>query len=98
MMGLHAFCCGFPALAMLTVTLGGALSGFVAVAGFAEQLHSFMHAHELWILALSAALVLSGGWFEAQARSRGRRGMPWLFAVSVLCFVANLVIIAAHRV
>ncbi|WP_158766683.1 hypothetical protein [Terricaulis silvestris] len=76
----------------------GATSGFTLLSGFVTEFHRFLHAHELWILALSASLVAAGGYLEFVAR-RGthRRGFPWLFAFSALCFLANVVIIAVHR-
>lgn len=96
-MGLHAICCGLPALAMLAAAVSGATSGVALLAGSFEEIHHFLHQHELWILIVSAALVVTGGWLEASARRGHRHGFPWLFAFSVLCFVANVAIIVAHR-
>jgi hypothetical protein len=96
-MGLHALCCGLPALAMLAAAASGAASSVVLLSDSMAIFHNFLHRHELWILAISAALVVAGGWLEANARRRHRHGFPWLFAFSVLCFVANLAIIIAHR-
>lgn len=98
-MGLHALCCGIPALAMAGAALSGAASGIVLVADYTNVFHSFLHAHEIWILVLSAALVITGGALEVLSRrgAPGPRGFPWLFAFSVFCFAANFVIIAAHR-
>ena len=96
-MGLHAFCCGLPALALFAVALSGATSGIALLATYAEGFHEFMHRYEVWILALSAALVVTGGWLEAASRRVHRHGFPWLFAFSVLCFVMNVAIILAHR-
>ncbi len=97
-MAAHAVCCGLPALAMLAAALSGAASGVALLSDSFEQFHDFLHRHELWIVVLSAALVVSGGWLEASARRTHRNlGFPWLFAVSVLCFLANVAIILAHR-
>jgi hypothetical protein len=96
-MSLHAFCCGLPALAMLAAAVSGATSGIALIANYAEGFHSFLHRYELWVLVLSAALVVTGGWLEVSARRVHRHGFPWLFSFSVLCFLANLAIILAHR-
>jgi hypothetical protein len=96
-MGLHAVCCGMPALAMLAAAVSGATSGVALLSETTEEFHSFLHAHELWILAASAALVVTGAWLEAAARRVEQRGFPWLFGFSVLCFLANAAIIFAHR-
>jgi hypothetical protein len=98
-LSLHFFCCGLPALAVTLTALSGAgASGIVAFANWFEPLHSAIHGHELWILALSAVLVSVGGAMEVLAR-RGRSGLPfpWLYAMSLCCFVANAAIIALHR-
>jgi uncharacterized membrane protein HdeD (DUF308 family) len=98
-MGLHALCCGIPALAIAAAALSGAASGIVLVSDYTSIFHHFLHAHEVWILVLSAALVITGGTLEVLSR-RGApraRGFPWLFAFSVFCFAANFAIIAAHR-
>lgn len=96
-MGLHALCCGLPALAMLAAAVSGATSGVALAAERMEFFHDFLHAHEVWILVLSAALVVVGGWLEVASRRSARRGFPWLFAFSVLCFLLNVGIILAHR-
>jgi hypothetical protein len=96
-MGLHAVCCGLPALAMLAAALSGAASGVALLSESVAEIHHFLHAHELWILVVSAALVVTGGLLEAQARRTHNHGFPWLFAFSVLCFLANVAIIATHR-
>ena len=96
-MGLHAICCGLPALAMLAAAVSGATSGIALLAGSVEEIHHFLHQHELWILVASAGLVVTGGVLEVVSRRTHKHGFPWLFAFSVLCFVANVAIIAAHR-
>jgi cytochrome bd-type quinol oxidase subunit 2 len=96
-MGLHALCCGLPALALMAAAASGATSGVALLSDSAGKLHDFLHQHELWILVISAALVVIGGWLEVSARRKHRHGFPWLFAFSVLCFLANVSIILAHR-
>ena len=96
-MGLHTLCCGLPALAMLAAAVSGATSGIALLSGSIAQIHDFLHQHELWILVLSASLVVVGGWLEVQARRQHRHGFPWLFAFSFFCFLANVAIIIAHR-
>jgi hypothetical protein len=97
MVSLHALCCGLPALAMLAAAVSGAASGIAVLADFVKPFHDLLHAHEGWILVLSAGLVLVGGGLELQAR-RGphRHGFPWLFALSAGCFLVNVAIIATH--
>jgi hypothetical protein len=96
--GVHAICCGLPAMVMLAAALTGATSGTALVSVSFTQFHGLLHAHEIWILAASGGLVVVGGWLEAVAR-RARRsaGFPWLFALSVFCLLANVAIVAAHR-
>lgn len=96
-MGLHTLCCGLPALAMLAAATSGATSGIALLSGSVAQIHDFLHRHELWIVVLSASLVIVGGWLEVAARREHRHGFPWLFAFSLFCFLANVAIIAAHR-
>ncbi len=96
--GLHAICCGVPALALMLAALSGAAAGLSLFAQAASQLHALLHAHEIWILTASAALVAGGGVLEVAAR-RGQpaRGFPWLFLMSVACFAFNVTIILLHR-
>ena len=95
---LHALCCGLPALAMLAAAVSGATSGIALLGDFFEPFHHLLHQHELWIMAVSAALVVLGAGLEVVAR-RGphNHGFPWLFSLSVLCFLVNVAIIVAHR-
>ncbi|MDX2276373.1 MAG: hypothetical protein NW206_13060 [Hyphomonadaceae bacterium] len=96
--GLHTLCCGLPAFALLLTAVSGATSGVTLFAEYAGTAHAILHAHELWILGLSAVLVLVGGVLELVNRRDGRhRGWPWLYLVSVGCFALNLAIILAHR-
>jgi hypothetical protein len=95
---LHALCCGLPALALLAAALSGAASGVVLASDFVHQIHNFVHAYEVWILAVSAALVVGGGWLEVSHRRHGHQaGFPWLFVLSAACFVFNVGIVLAHR-
>lgn len=96
--GLHAICCGMPALAMLAAGLSGITSGGAILGGSMASFHGLLHAHEVWILSLSAALVAVGGTLEVLAR-RGAppKPFPWLFALSVACFVFNVTVIVLHR-
>ncbi len=96
-MSLHAICCGLPALAMVAVALSGAASSVALFADYVGEIHRFLHGHEYWILAVSAALVAGGGFMEAKARRRHNHGFPWLFAFSVFCFFANVTMILVHR-
>jgi hypothetical protein len=96
--GLHALCCGLPALAMLAAGLSGAASGIALFSDAFGAVHQLLHTHELWILGLSAALVTLGAWLELNARrAHLGHGFPWLFGFSVLCFVINVGVILAHR-
>jgi hypothetical protein len=97
-LSLHTLCCGLPALAMLAAAVSGAASGLTFVSELFGEFHAFMHAHEIWILILSAALVVVGGGLEGLSRRvRKSQGLPWLFVFSVLCLVANLALIVIHR-
>jgi hypothetical protein len=97
-MGIHAFCCGLPALAMLAAAASGATSGVALFSDSIGHFHDFLHRYELWVLVISAALVVTGGYLEVSARRHHRHGFPWLFAFSVACFLANVTIIGLHRV
>jgi len=95
---LHALCCGLPALAMLAAAVSGATSGIALLGDFFEPFHHLLHQYELWIMAVSAGLVIAGGALEVVARREPHsHGFPWLFALSVFCFLANVAIIVAHR-
>jgi hypothetical protein len=74
------------------------VAGFAAFEATAHDVHETLHRHELWILAVSAALVVIGGAAEWAVRQGGRRkGFPILFAISAACLIANTAIIAGHR-
>jgi hypothetical protein len=93
-LSLHTLCCGLPALAVTLAAIG--VSG-LNLGGSLTGLHTLIHGHEIWILALSATLVAVGGLMELNIRRDARRGVPWLFVMSAACLVANTAIIAAHR-
>lgn len=95
--GVHTICCGMPALAMAAAGLSGLASGTAILAGSMASLHGLLHAHEVWLLSLSAALVALGGTLEVLAR-RGAapKLFPWLFALSVGCFAFNVTVILLH--
>lgn len=82
---------------MIAAAVSGATSGIAVLAGYFAPIHRFLHGHEIWILVASAGLVLVGGWLEVSARRHHNHGFPWLFAFSVLCFVANATIIVVHN-
>jgi hypothetical protein len=96
--GMHVFCCGLPIAAMLLAGLTGAASASVLLPDSFEYLHSLIHSYEPLIVVVSAALVTLGGWMEIQHRRQHAHGFPWLFALSVVCFLANVAVVVAHRV
>jgi hypothetical protein len=99
LIGLHTICCGMPVLAVALTALAGATSGVVLLSRSVGHLHHILHAHEVWILLLSATLVIVGGVLEVSARRGGGRfAVPWLYAFSVACFLLNVAILAVHRV
>lgn len=95
--GVHALCCGVPMAAMLVAGLSGAVSAGMLLPDSFELFHQWMHGYELWILALSAGLVVLGAWLEIDARRRTAQGFPWLFAVSVACLCVNAGVILGHQ-
>lgn len=97
MIALHALCCGLPIAALFLTAASGASTGYLAFSTFADGVHGAVHRQETWILAGSAALVVLGGVLELTAHRHEKRGFPWLFALSVCCFLLNLSLIAVHR-
>ena len=98
MISLHTLCCGLPVLALGLVALSGATAGTSVLLAVSQTLHGALHDREYWILALSAVLVGAGAWFELRSwRSGARRRVSPLFALSLGCFVFNIILIAVHR-
>ncbi len=90
---IHALCCGAPIVLLLVASAATSAAG-----GFVTQTHAFLHGHELWLIALSAALILGGAWAEWRARQSGHKRFPVLFALSLACLLANVAIVAVHRI
>lgn len=97
--GMHVLCCGLPILAMAAAGLSSFASTVVLFARSAQEIHHWVHSYEMWVLALSASLVVAGGALEAAARRRGgpAKAFPWLYALSVACFGFNVLLVMAHR-
>jgi hypothetical protein len=97
-LGFHSLCCGVPlALALMTSGAIGLL-GLTALQHTALEVHAVLHAYEGVILAVSAFLVVLGGGLELVSRQkRGARGLPILFAASVVCLAANAALVMSHR-
>lgn len=90
--GLHALCCGAPIVLLLVASLAATAAG-----GLINRTHAFLHAHELWLLGLSAGLIAVGGYAEWRAFAGGVRRFPALFLLSCACLLANIAIVGAHR-
>ncbi len=81
------------------VSVAGAASTLTLASRGFIQVHDFMHENEIWIVIASAILVVVGGLLEVRARRKNAAaGFPWLFAVSVGCFVLNTGVVLFHRV
>jgi len=93
MIAIHALCCGIPVIALAAAGASSTFAGLSVVAG---GVHGALHAREIWLLGVSAALVAIGGAFEWRART-SNTGIPVLFAISLGCFALNLLIVASHR-
>jgi hypothetical protein len=97
-LGLHTVCCGAPVLATLLASGAVGLAGFALIETRVHALHDLLHHYEVWILAVSAALVVVGGVAEWSVRRRGAaKGFPIFFAVSAACFALNAGLTASHR-
>lgn len=95
---MHVFCCGLPIAAMLAAGLTGAVSATALLPDSFYIFHRALHAYEPLIILISAILVAVGGWMEIRSRRSGHvHGFPWLFGISVCCFLANVAVVAAHR-
>ncbi len=55
----HIFCCGLPVLANLLLFLFNAGTVGAHFPGF-EKFHTWIHAHEIWILLFSFAMLVIG--------------------------------------
>lgn len=89
---LHAICCGLPILASIA-----GLAASAALMGGVLRFHTILHTHELWILGISAVLVVAGGVAERRLVRGTARGVSPLFWVSLACFAFNVAIVAGHR-
>lgn len=89
---IHALCCGAPIVLLLVASAAATAAG-----GFILKAHAFLHGHELWLISLSALLILIGGYAEWRAHRGGLRRFPALFALSCACLIANVAIVALHR-
>ena len=90
---LHTVCCGIPAFLAIT---GAAMWILSWASGPVASIHGFIHGYEAEVTALSFILVVVGGALEWHHRA-GRKGIPKLYALSLICFFANISLIAAHR-
>ena len=90
---IHVLCCALPiALSVLGLAVTAALlPGVLAW-------HGALHERELWLLAVSAALVVVGAFSEWRfARANRTRRISMLFAASLACFALNGALVAGHR-
>lgn len=94
--GMHAICCGVPTLALFAAALSGTASATILAPDYFQEFHRLLHGYEVWILGISAGLVALGAWFEASIRHGREDGFPWLFALSVSCFLLNAGVILLH--
>lgn len=91
LVGMHALCCGLPAALALTGVAIGALTWARPIAG----LHAWLHGYEPEMLLLSFTLVTIGGIAEWRRRTQ-LRGFPKLYALSLICFLANAGMVTTH--
>jgi hypothetical protein len=89
---LHAICCGLPILASVA-----GIAASAALMGGVLRFHSFLHGRELWLLGISAALVMAGWIAERRFMRRTGAGVSPLFWVSLACFAFNAAIVVGHR-
>lgn len=60
--------------------------------------HRWTHSLELWLLLASAVLISIGATLEVSVwRKRARPAFPWLFTISLLCFLINAAIVFGHQ-
>lgn len=92
MIALHGLCCGAP----LALVVMGAGANASLVGAQVTIAHDVLHHYELWLLAISVALVVLGGALEW--RRRNQRVFPALFALSVACLALNAGIVVNHSI
>ncbi len=91
LVSMHALCCGLPA----AMAIAGVAIGALAWATPIVRLHTFLHGYEPEMLLVSFALVTIGGIAEWRRRAQ-LRGFPKLYALSLMCFLANAGIVTTH--
>ena len=91
--GMHTLCCGIPAFLAIT---GAAMGMLTWASGPVTAVHHWLHGYEPEILGLSVTLVTIGGFLEWR-KHRFKKGIPALYALSICCLIANIAIIAVHR-
>jgi hypothetical protein len=79
------------------MAVAGVAIGALAWAGPVVRVHTFLHGYEPEMLMLSFALVTIGGFAEWRRRAQWR-GFPKLYALSLICFLANAGIVTTHWV
>ncbi len=77
------------------MAVAGVAIGALAWAGPIVQAHTFLHGYEPEMLLVSLALVSIGGYAEWRRRAQ-LRAFPKLFALSLICFLANAGIVTTH--
>lgn len=90
---LHAVCCGLPIIASVA-----GLAASAALMGGVLRFHTFLHTYEMWLLAVSGALVIAGWIAERRFLRRAGGRVSILFWVSLACFAFNAAIVAGHRI
>src|SRR5262249_36817161 len=70
---MHTLCCGLPILALTLAGLSGVSAGASLFVVSTTRVHNLLHAHEIWILALSGTLVTGGAILEWLAMRSGAR-------------------------
>ncbi|MES1204111.1 MAG: hypothetical protein ABUS57_21950 [Pseudomonadota bacterium] len=91
LVSMHALCCGLPA----AMAVAGFAIGALAWAAPIVRLHTFLHGYEPEMLMVSFALVAIGGLAEWRRRTQ-LRSFPKLYALSLVCFLANAGMITTH--
>jgi hypothetical protein len=91
LVGMHALCCGLP----MAMAVAGVAIGALAWAGPIIRIHTFLHGYEPEMLMVSFALVAIGGFAEWRRRAQ-LRAFPKLYALSLICFLANAGMVTTH--